>query len=136
MYENAPTELGRYLSSEKCVMLKAVDEATGTVVGFSCSGSRGFEAAEIPRLDPGHPRESNMSKPVFKDEMDANQEEKERVEEEGEEKGDSVKRLQAMTDADMKKWMETLMPPGTKCIFVARCQWRRSFRRKALAVRC
>jgi len=85
MYENAPTELGRYLSSEKCVMLKAVDEATGTVVGFSCSGSRGFEAAEIPRLDPGHPRESNMSKPVFKDEMDANQEEKERVEEEGEE---------------------------------------------------
>jgi hypothetical protein len=29
-----------------------------------------------------------------------------------------VKRLEAMTDADMKKWMETLMPPGTKCIFV------------------
>jgi hypothetical protein len=32
MYENAPTKLGRYLSSEKFVMLKAVDEATGTVV--------------------------------------------------------------------------------------------------------
>jgi GNAT superfamily N-acetyltransferase len=23
-----------------------------------------------------------------------------------------------MTDADMKKWMKTLMPPGMKCIFV------------------
>ena len=77
-----------------------------------------------------------MSKPVFKDEMDANQEEKGREEEGEEEKGDNVRMLEAMTDADMKKWVETLMPPGTKCIFVARCQWRRSFRRKALAVRC
>jgi hypothetical protein len=69
MYENAPTELGRYLSSEICVMLKAVDEATSTVVGFSFWELRGFETAEIPRLDPGQPRENDMSKPVFKDEM-------------------------------------------------------------------
>ena len=101
------------------MILKAVDEGTGTAVGFSCWGFRGFEAAEIPRLDPGQPRENDMSKPVFKDVTDANQEENEREEEEGEEeKGDSVKRLDSMTDADMKKWMETLMPPGTKCISV------------------
>jgi hypothetical protein len=84
MYENAPTKLGRYLSSEKCVMLKAVDEATGTVVGFSCWGFRGFEVAEIPRLDPGQPRGNDMSKPVFKEEMVAKQQEEEE---------DSVKRL-------------------------------------------
>jgi GNAT superfamily N-acetyltransferase len=114
MYETAPTELGRYLSSEKCMILKAVDEATGTVVGFSCWGFRGFEAAEIPRLDLGQPRENDMSRPVFKDEMmQIRRRRKGRRR-----RGDSVKRLEAMTDADMKKWMETLMPPGTKCVFV------------------
>ena len=84
MYENAHTKLGRYLSSEKCVMLKAVDEATGTVFGFSCWGFRGFEVAEIPCLDPGQPRGNDMSKPVFKEEMVAKQQQEEE---------DSVKRL-------------------------------------------
>ena len=114
MYENAPGEIARYMSSEKCVVLKAVDEATGTTVGWSCWGFRGFEATEIPRLDPEQPKENDISKPFFKDETAAKSEE----EQEENDKDDIVKRLEAMTDADMKHWMETLMPPGTKCMFV------------------
>jgi len=114
MYENAPGEIARYMSSEKCMVLKAIDEATGTAVGWSCWGFRGFEAGEIPQLDPGQPKENDISKPFFKDEIARPEEEKE----EEEDKEDIVRKLEAMTDADMKHWMETLMPPGTKCMFV------------------
>lgn len=114
------------------MILKAVDEAAGTVVSFSCWGFRGFEAAETPRLDLEQPRENDMPKPIFKDEMDANQEEKGREEEGEEEKGDNVRRLEAMTDADMKKWMETLVPPGTKCIFVCSLSVAPKFRARGI----
>lgn len=99
------------------MVLKAVDEKTGTVVGWSCWRFRGFEPAEIPRLNPREPKENDISKPFFKDELAAklDEVEQEKVEQD---KEDSVKKLEAMTDADMRKWMETLMPPGTKCMFV------------------
>jgi GNAT superfamily N-acetyltransferase len=114
MYEAASAGIARYLSSEKCVVLKAVDDATGAAVGWSCWGFRGFEASEIPKLAPGQAKENDLSQPFFKDEI-AKPDMAE--DEEGEEE-DSVNRLEAMTDADMKHWMETLMPPGTQCMFV------------------
>ncbi|RFU25109.1 hypothetical protein B7463_g11231, partial [Scytalidium lignicola] len=116
MYEIALTNIAHYLSSEKCVVLKAVDDATGDAVGWSCWGFRGFEAAKIPTLDPRQPKENNLSKPFFKDEIAkpevVGQDKEEEVKE------DSVRQLEAMTDADMKQWMEKLMPPGTECMFV------------------
>jgi GNAT superfamily N-acetyltransferase len=115
MYELANTDIARYLSSEKCVVLKAVDDATGVAVGWSCWGFRGFEADEIPRPEPGQPEEKDISKPFFEDEISNL---KKAEEEKEEEKEDSVRRLEEMTNADMKHWMETLMPPGTKCMFV------------------
>ncbi|KAH6717019.1 putative GNAT family acetyltransferase [Leptodontidium sp. MPI-SDFR-AT-0119] len=122
MYEKAPGEIRSYMSSEKCVVLKAVDETTGAALGWSCWGFRGFEAAEIPRLDPGQKKEKDVSLPFFKDEIAAKPEGEGKGEEEEEEQEedeeDIVKKLEAMTDADMKHWMETLMPPGTKCMFV------------------
>jgi hypothetical protein len=53
MYEVALEMTPRNLASERCVMMKAVDDATGEVLGSACWGFRGFEIDEIPRTDPG-----------------------------------------------------------------------------------
>ena len=75
------------------------------------------KAGEIPMADLGRP-ENHPSKPFFKDEIARPDKAEEEEEDEEEERGDSVNQLEEMTDADMKHWMETLMPPGTKCMFV------------------
>ena len=111
------SDLARYLASEKCVCMKAVNDVTGEAMGWSAWGFRGFEKGEVPRLEPGENLES-MDTPVFKDEKP--EEEMKKADEAPEDKGDDdiIRRLEAMTDADMKHWMETLMPEGTKCMFV------------------
>jgi GNAT superfamily N-acetyltransferase len=101
----------QWLSSERVVLLKALDDSTGEIVGWSCWGFRGFEKDEIPRVDPGKRKEVEKHGS--------------RVEnaEEGEkhadaEEPDCIARLEEMTGADMNRWMEKTMPPGTKCMFV------------------
>jgi predicted N-acetyltransferase YhbS len=114
--ENLP----KYIDSEKCVMVKAMDAKTGELLGYAAWGFRGFEKDDIPVVE-GAPENNDKlgynlwgdkaeAKPVEKEEAKV---EKEAVESEG------IKRLKALQDADMTNWMQKLMPEGTRCIFVA-----------------
>lgn len=99
------------LQNPICVILKAVDEASGEVMGYCNWGFRGFRPEEMPVVEgrtqpPAKPRDKQVSskdsepKPELQPETDP------------------IKRLQARTNADMEAWMTEVMPEGTRCIFV------------------
>jgi GNAT superfamily N-acetyltransferase len=105
----------QWLSSERVVLLKAVDDSTREIVGWSCWGFRGFEKDDIPRADPGARKEVEKHAARVGDAEKKKEEEETRAD--GEEP-DGVARLEEMTGADMNRWMEKTMPAGTKCMFV------------------
>jgi GNAT superfamily N-acetyltransferase len=110
------------MDSERHVVVKAVDNVTGEVMGWCAWGFRGFERDEIPRLDGGAPSEKDDEKAgdndIEKEEDDTEQKSKEEELVKPDDRDESIKRLEAMTSADLDKWMEKLMPPGTKCIYI------------------
>ena len=118
-------DLPRYIDSEKSVLIKAVDEG-GEILGFCAWGFRGLERAEIPFLKKK--REVNVSNPLGyqKNEIEDTGEkggadetkEESKFETQRAPEDDPIKRLEEMTDQNMKKWMKKLMPDGTRCIFV------------------
>jgi GNAT superfamily N-acetyltransferase len=76
----------------------ATDDATGEVLGWVCWGRAGFvppapDAEEEEPTDHDAKEREVMSEP------------------------DSVKRLSKLTSANMMRWMDALMPKGTKCMF-------------------
>lgn len=122
MYDVAQTNIARWLSSKELVVLEAVNANTGNAVGWCCWGFRGFEPSETSTLGLEQQGESDISKPSVQDDTTESQQSEEETEEESgvnQKEGDSVKKLEEMTDAEMKHWMERLMPPGSKCMFVA-----------------
>jgi GNAT superfamily N-acetyltransferase len=98
-----------WLSSERYVVLKALDNSTGDVVGWCGWGFRGFEKDDVPRVDPGKQKE--VDKQISGSENVKTEEKQTDMENQ-----DIIARLEAMTDADMKRWMDNQMPPGTKCM--------------------
>jgi GNAT superfamily N-acetyltransferase len=108
--------LPMWLSSERCVVLKALDNSTGDIVGWVGWGFRGFEKSDVPRVDPGKPKEVEKS---TSSPENVKKEESEKTEENSKTgEKDIIARLEAMTDADMARWMENQMPPGTKCMYL------------------
>ncbi|KAL3426334.1 acetyltransferase [Phlyctema vagabunda] len=112
------TNLPRYLDSERCVVLKAIEESSGTIMGWLALGFRGFEKHEMPVLENAPQKEDSLGDKSGKDQKEAESSVDEKEEEEKDDRDESIKRLEAMTDADMKSWMEKLMPPGTRCMYV------------------
>lgn len=98
-----------------CVIIKAVDEETGDIMGVCNWGFRGVKAADMPKVEgriqpPDEPPREPSPKPT-PEEVAA--EEKAAAAE-----TDPVKRLERLTDKDMNDFMEKTMPPGTRCMFI------------------
>jgi ribosomal protein S18 acetylase RimI-like enzyme len=113
-----------YLKSEKCICVKAVDEATGEPMGWTVWGFRGFVKEELSALIPkdDEKKKKAVGNDHIKDEsLVAERQESQpevRKEEESEKEADSISRLQDLTSNDMRKWMDFFMPPGTRCMYV------------------
>lgn len=104
------------LSIDKYVYVKAVDDDTGDVVG--CIGCLfwGIDIKRVPKSNPGKPESKvdngeNSREPPGQGKVNLTEKDAEMDE-------DSISRLCAMENADMKHWQEVLMPPGTKCMIV------------------
>ncbi|KAF4636564.1 hypothetical protein G7Y89_g1521 [Cudoniella acicularis] len=78
----------------KCSLIKAVDDSTGEILGWTCWGRRGTDA-------------STASKPASPE-----------VEVPTDIEADSLKRLEILTNADMRRFMDKIMPPGTACMYI------------------
>jgi hypothetical protein len=92
---------------DRISVLKAVDNSTGTIMGWTGWGCRGYEAS------PAQPTPETVK------------EERPQVQDTEENKPktieDPVERLEALTNADMTRWMAKIMPPGTKCRYLHSC---------------
>ncbi|KAI8799467.1 hypothetical protein BJ742DRAFT_134519 [Cladochytrium replicatum] len=100
-----------WIASDEKIVVKAVESATGRTVGWCCWGFRGFKPANVELLSTEREKNAmDATASVGDDTMEEPQ-------------GDSldpdpIRRLEAMTDADMQRWMKKLMPPGTKCMYI------------------
>ncbi|KAJ6781357.1 hypothetical protein PWT90_02768 [Aphanocladium album] len=120
----------QHLKSRTCHVLKAVDEATGEIMGVCNWGIKGFVPERMPYfeervVEAAAPVKETGAKPKeAAEELKKEEEEQQQPKEEpkeGEEKKeetDPIKRLVALTDADMNAWMDEVMPAGTKCLFI------------------
>lgn len=122
--DTAQEPIGYYLTlPQKVQCIKAVDNASGNILGYVCWGFRGYTRENVPTLAG-----QGVGQEKFKTQEEAPKalepETKASETSEGEEskaekdKDDHIKRLTAITDADMQNWMAKLMPEGTKCMFI------------------
>lgn len=114
-----PFDMGKYslesipllLKNPRCVILKAVDNVSGETMGYCNWGFRGFGPEEMPNVE-GHVQPGPETE--NKDIQDRDSEKSKAKPADT----DPVKRLEALTDADMQAWMSEVMPKGTRCAFV------------------
>ena len=116
------------LKNPRCVVLKAVDAASGTVMGYCNWGFRGFSPEEMPVVEgrvqppadpPAPPKkeeEEEEEKPPEKAKAASSSSPQQDQDEAAD--ADPIKRLEALTGGDMAAWMEEVMPPGTRCLYV------------------
>lgn len=118
-----------YLTSRTCHVLKAVDEATGDIMGVCNWGIKGFVPRSMPYFEErvAEAAAAAAAKPVEETTKtlqaeEPKQQEKEQeaaaAKEEPKEETDPIKRLVALTDADMQAWMAEVMPAGTRCLYI------------------
>ncbi|KAK5995731.1 hypothetical protein PT974_04148 [Cladobotryum mycophilum] len=118
MKEYALQSLPGFMKHPRCVVLKAVDEETGEIAGFCNWGFRGFSPDEMPVLE-GRKQPPEISPPPPKKPAETDTPAAENhTPLPSETEKDPIKRLVALTDADLTKWQEEVMPEGTRCLFV------------------
>jgi len=110
----------QYLENWKVVMVKAVDDNSGDILGFAAWGFRGLEPNEIPTME-GAPKKGEWNDET-QDEVEKATSDgaEDKVEPESKEGNDeSLRQLEAITGGNMEQMMEIIMPAGTRCMFVA-----------------
>lgn len=104
-----------FLESPRLACLKAVDTASGDVLGFCIWGFRGLEPAKMPTVD-------GRTQPDEPTEVKAQQGQQQGQQEEQQQQqtpsDDPIKRLNAFTDGDMAAWVEEIMPTGVQCLYL------------------
>ncbi|KAM3448308.1 hypothetical protein MY3296_007915 [Beauveria thailandica] len=107
-----------HLTSRTCHVLKAVDEATGELAGVCNWGIKGFVPRRMPLFeDRVAEAAAEQDARLAEDTRQPEQEEASQPAPAAEET-DPIKRLVALTDADMRAWMAEVMPAGTRCLFI------------------
>ncbi|MCJ1353430.1 MAG: hypothetical protein MMC33_003416 [Icmadophila ericetorum] len=133
-----------YISSPKCVVIKAVDHVSSQIMGLVTWGFRGFEPEEVKEFErctglavdrdmdaldgrkdlswQGEKIAVNSTETPVEVDSDASKTEAAvdgtTVDAPTKSNEDPIARLQALTNHDMTNWSEKLMPPGTRCLFV------------------
>ncbi|KZT25884.1 acyl-CoA N-acyltransferase [Neolentinus lepideus HHB14362 ss-1] len=92
---------------ERCKVMKAVDESTHEIVGWVVWGLRGYPQPEIKEPNESTEKKTEEAK------TETNPEEPKL-----EPSKKSLERLKELTHADLERWMDIFMPPGTKCMFI------------------
>ncbi|KAM4057932.1 acetyltransferase (GNAT) family protein [Hirsutella rhossiliensis] len=98
-------------SPKKCVVLKAVDAVSGEIIGYCNWGFRGLEPDEMPVLEGGGDALARIPPPTDSDDKPS-------LSRPPEPEADPIRRLEALTNADMNAWMAEMMPEGTRCFYV------------------
>lgn len=122
-HENTMKEhLPQQMKSPNSILIKAIDASSGEIAGWVSWGFRGFDQTEItvvrqrlavssttrPRKEDLDNTGAKPTKPqAIKDGAVSSNAKRNLVEE-----------LESMTSADLKSWMDQLMPTGTRCMFV------------------
>jgi len=126
----------QYLENWKLVMVKAVDDTSGEILGFTAWVFRGLEPEEIPVME-GAPE-----KGVWKDEKPDEAKEttsdksEDKVEPELKEGNDeSLVQLGAITDSNMEQMMNIIMPAGTRCMFLAGFSVDQKYQRRGVGLK-
>lgn len=114
------TDIPRQAASPTYVLLKAMDTTSGEITGWVSWGFRGFTEAEIAEIRPGMVENPTKTASEYRRSEKKDPESTNRVEANTDtaKDNDPIKRLESMTSADLKHWMDKLMPEGTKCMFV------------------
>ena len=106
-----------YITHPRVVALKAVDNASGDLMGFIIWNLRGFKPQEIPDV-PGRPQSVEPT-PSAKTEQS---EDDNKAEEEDEEKKkaaeDGMQRLARLNNEAMNDWLEAFMPDGVRALCI------------------
>lgn len=93
---------------DRVSLLKAVDTSTGTIMGWVGWARRGYEDQVAPPT-PKTEKEEIAQQPEPDSEIT-------KVDIK-----DHAARLEALTDADMSRWIAKIMPSGTKCRYLVSC---------------
>jgi len=93
MKETSKENLLRTLSSKKYVHLKAVDDATGELIGHVGLASAGIDSHQVPWSDAGEPPKEQQVQSETKPKQPAD---------EDHEALDDIERLKVLEDVDMK----------------------------------
>ncbi|KAJ5360750.1 hypothetical protein N7517_009941 [Penicillium concentricum] len=119
--QSMKTSIPQQIASPNTIILKLIDEESGEIAGWISWGFRGFSHTEISEMQPNI---ATTSKPHTLQPCKADKaEEKDNTppEEIGRAsvEDDPIKQLEALTGADLKNWMDRLMPDGIRCMFVS-----------------
>lgn len=126
-------ELPRYINAETMVVVKAVDDTTGAIMGWAAWGFRGFEKEEVLSVRNALPKDEHTGSRPDAGKAEETRSQQERTGDDSRDDNDeSIKKLEAMTDADMEKWMQKLMPPGAKCMYVSSLSVSPTFQRRGV----
>jgi hypothetical protein len=112
MYTISSSNFFTTLDRTTYVYVKAVDKETNEIVGHAGWMFRGVDEELIPRRAPGD------EKPIMRERKntDGLRNEDEGGESEGTQDEDSIDRLHALEDGDMKCWLSAIIPPDTPCM--------------------
>ena len=121
MKEYTLESLPGFLKHPRCIVLKAVDDASGEMAGYCTWGFRGIQPDEMPEVDgriqPKQPTEVVAAESAS-DKSQASQSVPEEQNPKEASSDNPITRLIAMQDADMQSWLEEVMPEGTRCMYV------------------
>lgn len=104
MYEIATSMFGGNLERKNLVLVKAVDDETGELVGQAGWIFRNVDADKVPWVGP------NDEKPPVKEEEAKPEEKKEEPEVSEPKEKTSIDRLKEMEDEDMQHWQSQVIP--------------------------
>jgi hypothetical protein len=91
---------------EKFSILKAVDDETGEIMGSIVWIFYGYDTKKL------NEDKKSVAAPDNKDKEKSPEPEKSEAD------MDPCERMEKLTDADMQRWQEILMPPDTKCMII------------------
>ncbi|QPG93780.1 hypothetical protein C2857_002392 [Epichloe festucae Fl1] len=121
MKQVAMESLPGLLRNPRAFAIKITDDAMGEIMGYCNWGFRGFKPEELPKL-AGKPEP--LEEPATLEADSAEQAKEEQKAHDGPNgpesrtDDDPIGRLQTLTGNDMERWMEEVMPEGTRCLYI------------------
>lgn len=114
MEEHALNSLPALFRNPRCVLLKAVDNKSSETLGYINWAFRGFPPNQMPVVE-------GRIQPLAEPPKMAAETESEDAKSEAEKNRENnpIQKLIALQDADIKVWMDEVMPEGVRCLYVA-----------------